>query len=184
MAYIDAEDPSKSSWVRYVNNAPLGSFECNLITRVRARALPRLSCSQGARRCVRAMMCRSMPIADSSGLRHGAISSQARSCTTAVRAQPARLPCSFYRATHPRAFGILCVEQTRRHCGGFAELARLRLLHEGTDTDRVWPSRIFKICPLGAFAFTRHCGFSAVCSVRSTLPYVGTSTAVGSSMLD
>ena len=36
IAYIDGEDPDRSSWVRYINNAPTGSDECNLIARVNA----------------------------------------------------------------------------------------------------------------------------------------------------
>ena len=29
-AYIDAEDPNRSSWARYINHAPTGTRECNL----------------------------------------------------------------------------------------------------------------------------------------------------------
>lgn len=40
MAYIDGEDPNRSSWCRYINNAPTGTSECNLHARKNAhRAL-------------------------------------------------------------------------------------------------------------------------------------------------
>ena len=34
VAYLDAEDPNLSSWVRYINNAPYGSEACNCCARV------------------------------------------------------------------------------------------------------------------------------------------------------
>ena len=33
-AYLDAEDPSRSSWCRYINNAPSAAVQCNLIAHV------------------------------------------------------------------------------------------------------------------------------------------------------
>ena len=36
VAYLDAEDPNRSSWCRYINCAPATSTECNLVARVNA----------------------------------------------------------------------------------------------------------------------------------------------------